>query len=173
MSQTDAVHSVEARPGLRPPVHRVERRAIWFWLLRALCLVVPLVAALAVAYVLWDAARPVLGPLLVAVVGLGVLYVAVMPPWRYAVHRWETTDEAVYARSGWYVREWRVAPISRIQTVDTSRGPIEQLLGLATLAVTTASSHGAIDIRGLDEATAAATADRLTTITEQTPGDQT
>lgn len=173
MSQIESMSSIETRAGLRPPAHRVERRAIWFWLLRAMCLVIPLLAVLAAAYAWWDAARPVLGPILVGAAALGVLYAAAMPPWRYAVHRWETTAEAVYARSGWYVREWRVAPISRIQTVDTSRGPIEQLLGLATLAVTTASSHGAIYIRGLDEPTAAAAADRLTTITEQTPGDQT
>lgn len=173
MSQIDSIPSAEARLGLRPPLHRVERRAIWFWLLRSLCLVIPMLAALAVPYLRWEAARSVVGPILVAVTVLCACYAAVMPPWRYAVHRWEITDEAVYARSGWYLREWRVAPISRIQTVDTSRGPIEQLLGLATLAVTTASSHGAIYIRGLDEATAAAAADQLATITEQTPGDQT
>lgn len=173
MSHNESLDSEITRLGLRPPEHRVERRAVWFWVLRAFGLVGGVVAVLAVAYAVWGTARPVVGPVLVVVGIVGVLYVAVMPPWRYVVHRWETTDEAVYARSGWYVREWRVAPISRIQTVDTSRGPIEQVLGLATLAVTTASSHGAIYIRGLDEATTAEAAERLTTITQLTPGDQT
>lgn len=158
---------------LRPPAHRVQRRTIWWWTLRALGIVGLLVGALAAAYALWESARPWVGPVL-AVVSTGALaYVAVMPTWRYVVHRWETTDEAVYARSGWIVREWRIAPISRIQTVDTRRDPIEQLLGLATLAVTTASSHGTIYIRGLDEATAATLAESLTVITQLTPGDQT
>lgn len=47
----------------------------------------------------------------------------VEPLWCYAVHGWEADDEAVYARSGWVVCEWRIAPIFRIQTVDTVRGP--------------------------------------------------
>ena len=111
--------------------------------------------------------------LLVLTLTLGAIYAAVMPLWRYTVHRWEATDHAVYSRSGWWVREWRAAPISRIQTVDTVRGPYAQLLGLTTLAVTTASAHGAINIVGLDKDTAATAAERLTHITQQTPGDQT
>jgi membrane protein YdbS with pleckstrin-like domain len=89
------------------------------------------------------------------------------------VHRWETTDLAVYGLSGWLVREWRVAPLSRVQTVDAVRGPLEQALGLATLRVTTASSSGAVQIRGLDHRLAAEIAERLTVVTERTPGDAT
>lgn len=66
-----------------------------------------------------------------------------------------------------------MAPISRIQTVDTNQGPIEQLMGLATLAVTTASAHGAIYIPGLDQRVAAEAAQHLTQITQLTEGDQT
>ena len=105
---------------------------------------------------------------LLLIVGVGV-----EPFWRYRVHRWETTNEAVYARSGWLVREWRAAPLSRVQTVDALRGPLEQLLGLSTLRVTTASSYGAIDIGGLDQTTASRLADELTQITQQIPGDAT
>lgn len=159
--------------GLRVPANRVERRAVLYWTLAALVAVVLVTGTLAAGYWLWESARPVSGPVLIVVAGVGVLYTAIAPSWRYVVHRWETTSEAVYARTGWYVREWRVAPISRIQTVDTSRGPIEQLLGLATLTVTTASSSGAIKIPGLDETTAIREAERLTEITQLTPGDQT
>jgi uncharacterized protein len=158
---------------LRAPRHRVERRAVWFWTLRAVGFAVPILAGVTVLYGVWDGGRPVTGPAAVVAAALAAVYIAVVPSWRYAIHRWETTDEAVYARSGWIVHEWRVAPISRIQTVDTSRGPIEQLLGLSTLAVTTASSHGAIYIRGLDQAVAATAAQQLREITQQTPGDQT
>ena len=44
-----------------------------------------------------------------------------VPPLRFRIHRWEITDEAVYTLSGWLVREWRIAPISRVQTVDTEQ----------------------------------------------------
>ena len=158
---------------LRPPHHRLDRRAVWWWTLSSLVFSVPIVAGAVVGYVLWEAARPWLVPVLVVAVLMMAVSVFVEPWWRFAVHRWEATDEAVYALTGWVLREWRVAPISRIQTVDAVRGPLEQLLGLATLRVTTASSRGAIDIVGLDHEIAADLAERLTAITQLTPGDAT
>ncbi|MGO1316456.1 MAG: PH domain-containing protein [Cellulomonadaceae bacterium] len=158
---------------LRPPHQRLEHRAVWWWTLRAVTGQGLLVAAVGFAYWRWEAARPWVIVPLVLLVAWTVVKVLVEPWWRYRVHRWETTDEAVYGLSGWLVREWRVAPISRIQTVDAVRGPYEQLMGLATLRVTTASSQGAIDIVGLDKDVAAQVAERLTTITERTPGDAT
>ena len=96
-----------------------------------------------------------------------------MPPLLYRIHRWEITDEAVYTLSGWLVREWRIAPISRVQTVDTERGPLQQLLKLANVTVTTASAAGPVKISGLDEHAAAELARTLTETTQATPGDAT
>jgi len=48
----------------------------------------------------------------------------------------------------------RIAPISRVQTVDTYRGPLDRLFGLANVTVTTASSAGAVHIAALDVAVA-------------------
>ncbi len=93
--------------------------------------------------------------------GFGVV---VVPLWRYAVHRWEVTETAVYTRTGWFTQENRVAPIARVQTVDTHRGPLEQLFGLATVTVTTASSAGAVRIAALDLDVAERTVRQLTEI---------
>ncbi|WP_217616564.1 PH domain-containing protein [Cellulomonas sp. GbtcB1] len=158
---------------LRPPTHRVDPRARRWWLLRGLTVAGAPTLVVGAVWWLWEPARPWLAvPLL-----LGVLWtlarVLLEPRLRYAVHRWETTDLAVYGLSGWLVREWRVAPLSRVQTVDAVRGPLEQLLGLATLRVTTASSSGAISLHGLDAELAAELAERLTAVTERTPGDAT
>lgn len=83
-----------------------------------------------------------------------LVFVVVAPYWRYRVHRWEVSLDrgtpAVYTRSGWLVQERRIAPISRVQTVDTHRGPLERLFGLADVTVTTASSAGAVRIVALD-----------------------
>ncbi|HIY86945.1 MAG TPA: PH domain-containing protein [Candidatus Yaniella excrementavium] len=158
---------------LQPPEHRIERRAIGWWALQAALCSVPLLAATIIAHVLWGGQH---GWFIVAIVAAVVLLVAtvfVEPLWRYRVHRWQTTNTAVYARSGWLVKEWRASPLSRVQTVDALQGPLEQLLGLSTLRVTTASSYGAIDIGGLDKHTAARVADELTALTESTPGDAT
>ncbi|WP_277682371.1 PH domain-containing protein, partial [Saccharomonospora azurea] len=65
------------------------------------------------------------------------------------------------------------APMSRIQTVDIQRGPVEQLFGLATVTVTTASAKGAVEIQGLDHDLAAELVDQLTRTTQATPGDAT
>ena len=79
-----------------------------------------------------------------------VMFVGVVPMWRYRVHRWDIGPKAVYTRTGWLVQERRIAPISRVQTVDTERGPLDQLFGLANVTVTTASSAGAVRIVALD-----------------------
>lgn len=142
-------------------------------MIQSLLIAIPVLVALTVAYVWWEAARPWLVPAAIVAVPVLLVGLAVEPLWRYRVHRWETTGEAVYARTGWLVREWRAAPLERVQTVDAVRGPIEQLLGLSTLRVTTASSYGAIDISGLDHKTAARLAEELTEATQQIPGDGT
>ena len=67
------------------------------------------------------------------------------------MHRWEVTDTAVYTQTGWWSRERRIAPMSRIQTVDHAEGAIARLFGLATVTVTTASAAGALEIAGLDQ----------------------
>jgi uncharacterized protein len=85
----------------------------------------------------------------VTVVGT-VVFVVVVPQWRYRVHRWDIDTKAVYTRTGWLVQERRIAPISRVQTVDTYRGPLDRLFGLANVTVTTASSAGAVRIVALD-----------------------
>ncbi|NHN55648.1 PH domain-containing protein [Calidifontibacter sp. DB0510] len=102
-----------------------------------------------------------------------VLGVFVIPVWRYRVHRWELTDRAVYTQTGWFNQERRVAPLNRVQTVDTDRGPIAQLFGLTTVQVTTASAKGALRIEGLDRATAERLVDELTTQAALDEGDAT
>ena len=100
-------------------------------------------------------------------------YVAVVPFWKYAVHRWEVTHTAVYTQVGWWTRERRIAPMSRIQTVDYSEGAIERLFGLASVTVTTASAAGALEISGLDREMAQRLAEELTVQADAVPGDAT
>lgn len=110
--------------------------------------------------------------LVVTVLG-GAGYVVVMPRWRYRVHRWEADEHAVYTLSGWLSLEWRVAPISRIQTIDTEHSPLQRLFGLASVTVTTASSAGPVRIEGLDAHEAAALVRELTEVTHLEHGDAT
>ena len=100
-------------------------------------------------------------------------YVAVVPQWRYRVHRWEVTDTAVYTQTGWWARERRIAPMSRIQTVDYAEGAIARLFGLASVTVTTASSAGALEISGLERSRARRLVDELTLKADAIAGDAT
>lgn len=99
-----------------------------------------------------------------ATVVAGMFFVLVVPWWRYRVTRWEVSPQAVYTRTGWLVEERRIAPISRVQTVDTQRGPVDRLFGLSNVTVTTASSAGAVTIAALDRDVAERIAAQLTDI---------
>ena len=157
----------------REPAHLVSPRAVAYWTVQA----GPLwVLVLAGELIWWSVARDRAG-LRAVVLGVSVLWAAVdlvvAPRWRYRVHRWEVTDTAVYTQSGWISQERRIAPISRVQTVDTQRGPLEQLFSLATVTVTTASAAGPLRIRALDRATAEGLVADLTLVTSHNRGDAT
>ncbi|HXT45182.1 MAG TPA: PH domain-containing protein [Pseudonocardiaceae bacterium] len=158
---------------LRPPRHRVSPRAIAWWTTQATLEVAVVLIPLGIAVSVWADARAWLVPTTVAAVAIGLAYLLVMPRWRFRVHRWETTEDAVYTSQGWINQEWRVAPMSRIQTVDTERGPLQQMFGLATVTVTTASAAGALRLTGLDRAVADELVAQLTATTQATPGDAT
>lgn len=158
---------------LRAPANTVDPRSVRMWRLQAAG--IALIGPAAAVMVSLQAQLTVgLASVFVALLALlGAAYAVIMPLWRFRVHRWEVTDEAVYTRSGWFVEEWRIAPMSRIQTVDTRRGPLHQLLGIATVTVTTASAAGAIEIEALDRGLAERLVAQLTAATEAVPGDAT
>lgn len=158
---------------LRDPAHLVSRRAVAYWTVRA----VPGwgVVILGESLWLWTSRDHVGLPL--ALLSLTILtaaaHLSVMPRWRYHVHRWEVTSTAVYTQSGWLTQERRIAPLSRVQTVDTERGPLEQLFRLANVTVTTASAAGPLRINGLDLTTAQGLVAELTEVTSHSEGDAT
>ncbi|MCR6481745.1 PH domain-containing protein [Amycolatopsis sp. OK19-0408] len=158
---------------LRPPAHRVSRRAIGYWTATAAILWVVLIGIQSVIVATSDDAPAFLTVTLVVSCVLGPLHLVVMPQWRYRVHRWEVTGEAVYTQAGWLKQQWRIAPVSRIQTVDIERDPFEQLFGLAKITVTTASAAGPLRISGLAHDHALALADELTKTTQAVRGDAT
>ena len=158
---------------LRAPAHRVSRRAIGYWTVRAGFGWLILVAGQVVWLIGSDALPWFRVAALVATVVLAALHLTVMPQWRYRVHRWENTDQAVYTQTGWFTQERRIAPISRIQTVDSEFGVVERLFGLANVTVTTASAAGPIKIHGLEQEHANRLVAQLTSTTAATPGDAT
>lgn len=157
---------------LRPPREALDPRVRAWW--RVHCAAWPL--AFAVVLAVLGLLIPPVGwflPLAGAVAVVGLVVAVVFPAYWYRVHRWEVTEDAVYTRSGFLWQEWRAAPLSRIQTVDTSRGPLQQAFGLSALVVTTASARGAVTVVGLGHERAAELAERLTRATQAVQGDAT
>jgi uncharacterized protein len=161
-----------ALPGLREPDNRVSRRAIGYWTVRAALGAVILLGVEVAAAILFGFAAWWWIALAVTAV-VAAARAAVMPRWRYRVHRWEVTEQAVYTRTGWFSVRWRIAPISRIQTIDSHRSLGERIFGLANVTATTASAAGHIRIHGLDLATADRLQAELAIATARIPGDAT
>jgi uncharacterized protein len=157
---------------LRAPSERVSPRARLMWI------TTDTLRGLAIVVVLYLATGPwhwfdLPGWVLWAIAALLLAYAVLVPQWRYLVHRWEVTDTAVYTQTGWWTRERRIAPMSRIQTVDHVEGAIARLFRLATVTVTTASAAGALEISGLDRDVARRLVDELTVKADAVEGDAT
>jgi uncharacterized protein len=160
---------VESVLRLREPANQVSPRARTYWTVRALAGWI--VVAIPVTIV---AVQVPAGWFVGAVAAvIAIAHLIVMPRWRYRVHRWEATRDAVYTQAGWFNQERRIAPIARVQTVDTQRGPFEQLFGLANVTVTTASAAGPVKIHGLARADADTLAADLTARAQASAGDGT
>lgn len=159
-------------PALREPSQRVSPRARTMWRVSALGEGLMTLVVLSAFDALVNAVD-VPWWVFAAAVGLHLTWAGVVPQWRYLVHRWEVTETAVYTQTGWWARERRIAPMSRIQTVDHAEGALERLFRLATVTVTTASAAGALRIAGLDRDVARRLVDELTLKADAVEGDAT
>jgi membrane protein YdbS with pleckstrin-like domain len=171
---SDSAHEplpAAVNPALREPAHQVSAKAPVVWAvgaaIRSLVLLAVLIAA---AWFDWFPVPFWVWPVYAVI---SIAYVIAMPRVRYRIHRWESTDTAVYTQTGWLSRERRIAPMSRVQTVDYEQGAIGRLLGLASVTVTTASAAGPLKIADIDKAVADRLVDDLTRRTEAEAGDAT
>ena len=159
-------HDPGPRAPVREPAWQVSRSAIGLWVLQGVIssAVWALIVTGGLLFVPASAGGPV--PVLrwlvpAALVGYAVVAIGVRPFIRYRVHRWEVTAETVHSLTGWLNRTWTLVPISRIQTVDVTRGALQQLFGLSSVAVLTASSQGTVHVPHLEAGVAQRVADDL------------
>jgi membrane protein YdbS with pleckstrin-like domain len=159
---------------IRDPEGRPSPKAVRFWAWNA---VVGWTVFLCAQLVWMLIANAWTQPLHLVGLGLTVVvaavHVSIMPRWGYRVHRWAITDDAVFVRSGWLTQETRLAPIARLQTVDSRRGFLHRIYGLTSVTVTTASSAGSLTIHALDDDVAREVVATLAAVAQETPGDAT
>ncbi len=99
------------------------------------------------------------GPLTFLVVGGVTVALSVL---RYRVWRFQVREDSLFLERGVFTRTTTVVPYVRIQHVDSSRGPVERAVGLASVVVYTAGSRGAdVTIPGLTPEDAEALQQRL------------
>lgn len=134
-------------------------------------------AAIVVAVIAGQATRGWWTPLLwlatVLLLLVPIPWLLVVPRLRYRIHRWEITDVAVHVRYGWLDLTDEIVPLSRVQTVDSTQGPLMRAFGLRTVTVRTASSAGHVEIACLPDDLAQQVVAQLVAITGATPEDAT
>lgn len=152
--------------GLGEPTKLVSRRAKLYWLARGLAgwIGIEVVAQAALFVTTSDGWTDRL-LLAAATIGLAAVHLTVMPQWRYRVHRWELDELGVATRTGWLTQVTRIAPLARIQTIDSEQGPVARIFGLAKVTITTASARGPLEIDALDADVAERVVEALTAAT--------
>ena len=139
---------------LREPAVALDPRVRTLWLVENL-MATGVVAALVLAGTIVAA---MLGTATVAwlVGGIGAFIVLVLAALSYVGadldHRhfhYEVADLGLYVASGWLWRRYQVVPHARVQTVDTTSGPLMRALDLVSVQVRTASASRSTTIPGL------------------------
>ena len=131
LPDTDAAPAVI--PGLRPPANPLDPRVQRIWAVETLLSGLTLSIAAVVAAGLLDAFTGTPRALLIAVVGLvmalSIAAALVVPGISYRHYRWEVTEAGLIVQRGWLLREFIAVPHTRVQTVETRRGPLERRPG--------------------------------------------
>lgn len=83
---------------------------------------------------------------------IALIYIVAAPPVYYMRYRYQITEDRVDVRYGILVIRHILVPIERVHQVEVSRGPINTLLGLADVTITTAGGVATINYLEIAEA---------------------
>lgn len=92
-----------------------------------------------------------------AMVALVAIYLLAWPIVFYNRYRYRIDDEKIDVRKGVVIIRRTMVPIERVHQVEVTRGPINNMFGLANVDVTTAGGVATIEYLELDEAEEIAT----------------
>jgi membrane protein YdbS with pleckstrin-like domain len=148
---------------LHPPREHLDPRARTMWYVsESIQAAIWIVITVAVAWVLTRFTDlPDWWMLLAAgvLIAVNLASAAVGPAWRYRYWRYEIRDDEVDLQHGFVVKTRRLVPMSRIQHVDTRRGPLQQRFGLSSVVFFTAA--GSMEIPALSQEVAAGVRNRI------------
>ncbi|MGN0261999.1 MAG: PH domain-containing protein [Eggerthellaceae bacterium] len=137
---------------LDPRIKKVWRinDAIWITLVFIACFIPFLIVACVVPSQTWAfiVVAAVFGAYAVAM----VVFLAVLPPIRYARWRFDLTDDYLEIAKGIIWRNRYLIPFIRVQNTDTRQGPILRAFGLSSVTVSTAAGEHVIPGLGSEQA---------------------
>ena len=148
--------AADAGDRLSEPRYRLDPRARRMWLIaeliQALIWTAILVGGAYAAIRFLD--REWLWPTVIAlaIIVPSLIWAFVGPAIRYRQWRYEIREEEVDLQHGVLVKTRQLVPMSRIQHVDTRRGPLQQRFGLASVVFFTAAGSMEIPALSLDDA---------------------
>lgn len=150
-------------PGLREPRERLDPRARAVWALNEL---IGGVVTGGIALLVLFGARRIfdlhwgwVAGITAAIVLRAVVWAWAGPALQYRQWRFEIRDDEVDLLHGIVVRTRQIIPMSRIQHVDTTRGPLQRRFGLASVVFYTAA--GVMSIPALSAERAAEVRDQI------------
>lgn len=129
-----AIEPVPLDPLERGYLRVLRIRSIFLWL------TLSAIAAAADASLHWRCGIP-FGFLGGLVFGWGLITVVFLVPGRWRRWGYAFTDRELHVANGWLTRRHTVVPVSRVQHIDISQGPIERSAGVATLSLHTAGTE--------------------------------
>ncbi len=141
---------------LAEPRYKLDPRARRMWLISELiqtAIWAAILAAAAYAAVRF-LEREWMWPTAIAlgIVAPSLISAVVGPAIRYRQWRYEIREEEVDLQHGVLVKTRQLVPMSRIQHVDTRRGPLQQRFGLASVVFFTAAGSMEIPALSLEDA---------------------
>ena len=110
----------------------------------------------------WWPWLPTVALIFSVIVGLGLL---VSIPYRYRFTRYQLSNLALEVQSGFFTRKFEAVPISRIQNVTLTAGPLLQWQHLQAVTIETAATSHTID--GVEPTVANQLRDQLLTLAQE------
>lgn len=136
---------------LDPKIKNVWRISDAIWIILAfLCCFLPFGIAAVVDGSLWIFV--VLAIIAAVFAVLLLVFMAALPPIRFARWRYEVTEDYLDIAKGIIWRKRYIIPFIRVQNTDTRQGPIMRAFGLASVTVATAAGEHVIPGLALAEA---------------------
>lgn len=118
----------------------VKARRLEGWITSAVCLVIVAVLGWLTARYDWPIWIAALSAAIAAVIV--VLELAVLPGLLYRSWRYALNEKEIELHHGFWVRKRTLVPMSRVQHVHSTQGPIQKEYGLSTVTFSTAAgSH--------------------------------